>query len=79
MANRGPAAFHRFGALRHSRLPCPDAAGELPQPFEIPAVPNPSGTLARRNTGGWCARAAMRQRPSEKERGKSASGKECDC
>lgn len=32
------------------------------------------GTLARRDADGWCARGHGRQRPSGKERGKSASG-----
>ena len=33
-----------------------------------------NGTVARRDAGGWSARATVRQRPSDKKRGKSASG-----
>ena len=38
--------------------------------------PNRNGTLVRRDAAGWCARATVRQRPSGKERGKSACGSE---
>ena len=31
-------------------------------------------TLARRDAVGWCARATVRQRPSDKARGEDASG-----
>lgn len=38
------------------------------------ATRHQDGTLARRDAAGWCARGHGRQRPSGKERGKSASG-----
>ena len=45
-------------------------AVSLPQPQQGTG----DGTLAWRDAYGWCARAIARQRPSGKERRKSASG-----
>jgi hypothetical protein len=46
-----------------------NGGGSLPQPQRC----TNNGTLARCDAAGWCARATVRQRPSGKERGKSAS------
>jgi hypothetical protein len=54
----GVPAYQETGPVR---LPSPQRATN-------------NGTLARRNADGWCVRATVRQRPSDKKRGKSASG-----
>jgi hypothetical protein len=79
---RGPAGAPRpphggnYSALGNERakpLAFPLIRKRRRQP-PLAATRHNSGTLARRDAAGWCARATMRQRPSGKERGKSASG-----
>ena len=83
--NRRPGAGQRAKPATRGRLFCfgkrEGKALGVPAHKETGPVrlPQPQrgtskGTLARRDADGWCARASVRQRPSGKERGKSASG-----
>ena len=84
--NRRPGAGQRARSDRHSgaaillweregkALGVPTSSGNGAARFPRPHRGTKTAPLHGATPAGWCARATVRQRPSGKERGKSASG-----